>query len=161
MVKSTPWVVGLILLEMIVVVGFIQPAMGGGWQLALSINRGSVTGIEATLDTPIQLKPNQIARLEPEQLHVAFVRVSDDSRCPLDAFCIQAGRITAMFELWKQGQGSQKTAISLTLQPAQEELASQQFEGYAIELLKVEPSPRTNQTIAPEDYRATIVVSLV
>ena len=162
MVKSISLVLILLLLEMTIVVsGFIQPAMGGGWPLAWPTNGVSVIQAEATLDTPVQLKPNQIALFEPNKLYVAFVRVSDDSRCPLDAVCVQAGRVTTVFELWTQDQDSQKTAISLTLQAAQEELSSQQFEEYTIQLLEVEPSPRTTQTIVPDEYRATVVVSLV
>ncbi len=149
----------LLFIGLMLLVGLMQPVMGCSQPIFSPAGQQSDTFVSAILDTPVELRPNQIAQFESEQLNVAFINVSADSRCPADVSCIQAGQVTTVFELWAQGQDSQKTSIYLTLRAAQSDLAIQQIENYTVELLEVEPYPQTTQAIKPEDYRVKVVVS--
>ena len=73
------------------------------------------------------------------------VAVIEDSRCPMNARCIWAGRVRVKM-LWIRGNG-EKQPFEVTLgEPAQ--LADGHFT-----LESVRPEKRTDTTIKPDDYR--------
>ena len=51
----------------------------------------SFTGPTVALDTAVVLAPGDSVRVEKTELRIRFDRVTNDSRCPADAFCIQGG----------------------------------------------------------------------
>ena len=72
------------------------------------------------------------------------VKVLEDSRCPMNARCIWAGRVRLQM-VWMRGNG-EKQPFEVTLgEPVQ--LADGQFT-----LESVRPEKRTDLTIRPEDY---------
>ena len=73
------------------------------------------------------------------------VKVLEDSRCPMNARCIWAGRVKVQM-VWIRGNG-ERQPFEVTLgEPVQ--LADGQFT-----LESVRPEKRTDLTIKPEDYR--------
>ncbi len=147
----------LVLLEIMGVVGLIQPAMGCAQQASLQANPQSPAVLQAEFNVPFQLRPNQAAQVNAEPIQITFITISEDSRCPLEVSCIRAGQATATFKL--QGQANQENTFELTLAAAQSDLAVHQLDGYSIQLMKVDPYPKTTQTIKPLDYKVTVVIS--
>lgn len=73
------------------------------------------------------------------------VKVLEDSRCPMNARCIWAGRVRLQM-VWIRGNG-EKQPFEVTLgEPVQ--LADGQFT-----LESVRPEKRTDVTLKPSDYR--------
>lgn len=88
-------------------------------------------GQEAYVDGPI-VKP---------------VAVLEDSRCPMDAQCVWAGRVRLKM-LWIRARGNQEFELT-TEQPTQ-------IADGAIRLLSVRPEKRTDRQLKPEDYRFSL-----
>lgn len=103
---------------------------------------------------PFVLAPGAIAWLEQPQLLVGFVGVSAESRCPEDVQCIVAG--DAALELWVRRPPSERVYFELHTDPSLGDSAD--AERYRVRLLDLAPRPRTDREIAPDDYRATLVV---
>jgi len=84
---------------------------------------------------------------------ITFVRVVSDSRCPIDAQCIQAGDVVASFRV----TASRTIAdVDLWLRDPARRLAT--VSGLVLELKAMSPSPIAGRPMDPADYRATIGV---
>jgi hypothetical protein len=84
---------------------------------------------------------------------VAFDGVTQDSRCPLDVACIQAGNVTAAF-VADDGRATQRLVATLEGSgPARVALG-----GLELSLHAVEPLPLASRPTQAGDYRATISV---
>lgn len=116
--------------------------------------------ITANLDNQFQLKTNQIASIENENLKIEFLNITEDSRCPSDVICVWAGQVTAVINIFKNDQNLGD--FSLTSQAGKhEDSAIKYFDEYSIKLIKVEPYPKSTQKIEISDYIVTLVVSKV
>ena len=73
------------------------------------------------------------------------VEVLEDSRCPMNARCVWAGRVRVKM-LWIRGNG-EKQPFEVTLGE------STPLADGAIRLESVRPEKMTNVTLKPEDYR--------
>lgn len=73
------------------------------------------------------------------------VAVVEDSRCPMNARCVWAGRVRVKM-LWLRGNGEQQSFEATLGEPVH--LADGQFT-----LESVRPEKMTNVTIRPADYR--------
>ncbi|WP_256837479.1 hypothetical protein [Sphingopyxis sp. KK2] len=73
------------------------------------------------------------------------VEVLEDSRCPMNARCVWAGRVRVKM-LWWRGNG-EKQPFEVTLGE------STPLADGAIRLESVRPEKMTNVTLKPEDYR--------
>ena len=84
-----------------------------------------------------------------EDPHIRPLRVVEDSRCPLDVQCIQAGTVRVEVQV-VSGMGTSTSVIELgdTLTTEAEEIT----------LTTVTPSPRSDITISDEQYRFTFDV---
>jgi hypothetical protein len=104
------------------------------------------------LGQPFDLKAGTSAVLA-DDLKLTFDRVRADSRCPLDAICIQAGEAIVVLTL-SQSAGAQ-AEHELRTTPA---LSEASYLSYVIKLVALAPYPRSTQQIRPEDYVATLTV---
>ena len=101
----------------------------------------------------VELRAGSSATLDGG-LTIAFDRVTSDSRCPMNAFCVWAGDAIVAVSL-SQGPGG----------PAARELhtdaraAEASYLAYSIKLLALAPYPRTDRQILPGDYVATLTVA--
>jgi hypothetical protein len=116
---------------------------------------GEATGPSvARLGEPFTLGVGQVALLEPADLLVGFAGVPADSRCPADVTCVTAG--DASVELWlRQPPSSRETRVLHTDLRAGE---SAEYEGFEIQLLSLEPAPRSDTVLEPSAYRAGLLV---
>lgn len=159
MSKFKPWLVGLAIIALIVLVGLIQPVRGCTPLVSLDSNQQAESVIAADLKSQIQLKISQTATIESENLGVNFLKIAEDSRCPSDVTCIQEGQVSAVFRVFKDGDSRQDNLLTLTLKAAQKDLATKNFAGYSFSLIKVEPYPETTKPITISDYIVTLIIS--
>jgi len=86
-------------------------------------------------------------------LKLTFDRVRADSRCPLDAICIQAGEAVVVLTLSQSDAAQAERELRTT--PA---LSEASYLSYVIKLVALAPYPRSTQQIRPEEYVATLTV---
>jgi len=131
--------------------------------LVVVVTLGSCTGEPAPagngaeLKEPFQLKIGQTALLESENLRVTFLEVTEDSRCPSDANCITAGRVSILISVAVSGETPEE--FTLTISAGNEEPAEVAHNGFVIRLLLVEPYPSTTRPIDPSDYISTFIIT--
>ena len=99
------------------------------------------------------LAPNVVAAVGSDGLRLEFLRVSGDSRCPVDAVCIQGGDAVVHVRA-EDGSGG----AELELHTGDTARASATFRAYTVTLVDVHPYPFSGRTIAQKDYRITIRV---
>jgi phage shock protein E len=104
------------------------------------------------LGQPFDLKAGASAVLA-DGLRLTFERVRADSRCPLDALCIQAGEAIVVLALAQSAGAPVEQELRTT--PAFSEAS---YLSYVIKLVALAPYPRSTQQIRPEDYVATLNV---
>jgi hypothetical protein len=108
-----------------------------------------------SLDTPFQLKINQTAAIADTNLTIKFLKVLD-SRCPSDVECFWAGQVTASFLATSHQNCS--TVVNITL-GAGSTNATKTFNGFAINLVKVDPYPISTMKTENNAYQSTLIVS--
>lgn len=111
------------------------------------------TGGRFALDTPFKLKNSQTRSNRTEDLRIKFERVTEDSRCPVDAVCIQPGNAEVKLTFYSARQ-KETFSLNTHLAPKIREVF-----GYSIELKRLAPAPYSDQPIDPKDYVATLVIS--
>jgi hypothetical protein len=104
------------------------------------------------LGQPFDLKAGTSAVLA-DGLKLMFDRVTADSRCPLDAICIQAGEAVVVLTLSQSNAAQAERELRTT--PA---LSEASYLSYVIRLVALAPYPRSTQQIRPEEYVATFAV---
>jgi hypothetical protein len=114
-----------------------------------------VTGDAAVqLDKPFALAVDETAVLEGG-LSVRFESVIEDSRCPSDVLCVWEGNAEIAIEVATGGEDP--ASVRLSTNPSFATEAT--YRSYTIELIGLEPYPRTDPWI-DEPYRATMAVRL-
>ena len=121
------------------------------------------SAITGNLGIPFQLKINQVASIESENLKIKFLNITEDSRCPSDEGldyrinCVWAGQATVVVNILKNNQN----LGDFSLESRTADSAVKNFDRYSIKLTKVEPYPKGGQTIELSDYIVTIIVSKI
>jgi len=112
---------------------------------------GDPTGPE--VGESFALAPGESVTLELDGIGVRFMRVVEDSRCPLKVQCVWAGDAAVVIELAPQvGDAAEHT---LHTNMGQKSIVLGRYE---LSLLELSPYPDEPRSISPEDYRATLVV---
>ncbi|MBD2775406.1 hypothetical protein [Iningainema tapete] len=143
-------VVGLIFVN-----GYIQPTHGSMGNT--EYNQSSENTISAELDTPFKLKFGQTVFIGSEELEIKFLKVTD-SRCPANAFCIRQGEVKIELEILKDGDTIDNLILTSEV-TNQKYLASADFDGYSVKLLRVDPYPGLAPKTTISDYVARLIVS--
>jgi hypothetical protein len=112
------------------------------------------TGPDAVAGRPFELKAGDTSTL-PDGTRLKFERVRSDSRCPMDALCVWAGDATISVTLVPEKGAA--ASRELHTQPDGSQIS---YGSYAIRLTGLQPYPRSSQSPKPEDYVATLVVSV-
>jgi hypothetical protein len=112
----------------------------------------SPTGPSSPLNTDFVLAPGSTATIEGASLSIRFDRVSGDSRCPADAFCIQGGDAIVHVTATSDRRARQYELHTGSMQPVQ-------HDDIIITLVQLSPYPFSSRTIAPGEYRATLRVA--
>ena len=103
---------------------------------------------------PFELRAGATAAL-PDGLRIKFQTVRSDSRCPMDALCVWAGEAIVALSLTAANGGPETRELKTT--PSGSVAA---YADYTISLTALAPYPRASQQIRPDDYVATLVVTL-
>lgn len=119
--------------------------------LAACQSAGVPTARAASLNQEIKLAPTERVVFAPQGLHVEFVRVVEDSRCPSDATCVWAGEVKVQLRTWIN-----------TAEAVQHEITAGQHASvgeYRLVVVRVQPERISTRQIAPEEYRVTLKVA--
>lgn len=87
------------------------------------------------------------------RINVRFAEMVEDSRCPRDVQCIQAGNATVKIRV---SRGRRAETLTISTDPRSGKAA---FEGYEFRLVGLTPEPRSNIRINPDGYVAKIEVT--
>ena len=101
---------------------------------------------------PFDLKVSEVVTLQG--LKITFEGVSEDSRCPTGVQCVWAGDAAATFTLEK----SPAAALQCTLHTSGRFQRQTDYDTFVVKLEDIKPYPKQGAAIAPDDYRATLVV---
>jgi hypothetical protein len=114
---------------------------------------GSIAGPSVPLDEPFTLAIGESTAVSGAQILIEFTGVTGDSRCPVDAVCIQGG--DAIVGVRVSGAGS----ATYELHTGDQSRASVTHRSYRITLVRLEPFPFSSRPITDADYRATLTVT--
>lgn len=105
------------------------------------------------LGQEFELKINQEATIEGEGLAVAFESVLQDGRCPEGVTCVWAGNAKIKIRLSKQNQTPGAVELNTGVKPK-----SSSFLDYEIKLVALNPRPKADKPVEPNEYKATLIV---
>jgi hypothetical protein len=121
--------------------------------LAVTACSGSTPASPTHFSRDLVLSPGQTVPVAEAGISLRFDGVSGDSRCPLDAICIQGGdALVKIAVLPSRGSGRDYALHTADLRPVG-------HDDLTIALLELSPYPFSSRTIAPEDYRATVRIT--
>ncbi len=121
--------------------------------LILTLVFGSLIQTNAQTAQKINVLVGKQKKASRSKITVKFVSLIEDSRCPDDANCIQAGNATIKV-LVSKGRESRTLEMNTNLGPK-----GDTFEGYAIYLTSLTPIPKANIRINRNAYTATFSIS--
>lgn len=110
---------------------------------------------DAPADEPVMSPVNEVTlapgvTAEVSGLSITFNKIVQESRCPVDAQCMEAGAVVASIQL------SVDDDITSTNLPSDE--VPFKWKGREISIVKIAPELRSGQEIAPKDYRVTFKI---
>ena len=101
----------------------------------------------------VVLAPGQTVAVTEAGISLRFDGVSGDSRCPIDAVCIQGGDALVQIAVIPGRGGARSYALHTgNMRPVS-------HEDLTIALLELSPYPFSARPIEPSDYRATLRLS--
>jgi hypothetical protein len=114
----------------------------------------SPTGPTVPLDQRFTLSPGETASIDGRSARLLFEGVTGDSRCPADVVCIQGG--DAVVKVQASGDGGD---VLLELHTGDSSRAAATYTNLRVALVDVQPYPFSSRTIAPGEYRVTLLVT--
>jgi hypothetical protein len=116
-----------------------------------------VAELSIQLDQPFALTLDQQAKLTEEGLTVTFQKVLEDSRCPSNVQCVEAGQARILIDVTHLDQ-SPVTFEMNTNPPLKLDVISS--EGFQIRLLELNPYPEEiGQHIPAATYEVILVIT--
>ncbi len=100
------------------------------------------------------LAPGTSMAVEDTDVRVLFSGVTSDSRCPADALCVQLGDAVVHVQVIDDGATSE---YDLHTEPGRATAIS--HGSFQISLVGLQPYPFSDRSIAPGDYRATLLAT--
>lgn len=114
----------------------------------------SVLFVQAKPASSVVVKINQQKIDRKSKLRIKFVELIEDSRCPTDVQCIQAGSARIKIEV-----ENDKTAAKTFELETGAKAKSIAYSGYTIKLTDLNPKPASNIRIDRNGYAATFDVT--
>ena len=111
--------------------------------------------VRVRLGQEFNLRAGQQAAVEGKRLKVRFVRVLNDSRCPVDVTCVWAGNAEVLIEVEDRGS---RTRLKLNTQGGDKFPKEGRHHQYIIELVALGPNPRNSSRKKATDYVVTLVI---
>ena len=122
--------------------------------LLLTLAFGVFMQIKAQAKQTAVIQINQQKTLSKSKLTIKFSSLIEDSRCPTDVQCIQAGNARIKIDVKKSGGKAWETfEINTNSEPQ-----AIKFAGYTINLTALNPAPASNIRINRNGYKATFTV---
>ena len=118
--------------------------------LALAATLGCGATILPGEEIEFELDVGESARLEDLDVAVRFVRVSADSRCPIDVTCAWQGDGAVVLRLTRADDESD-TTLHTGLEPR-----SVTSQGITLEVVGLAPAPQSTRPIYPDAYRVQL-----
>jgi hypothetical protein len=112
----------------------------------------------ARVGREFKIRAGRVVTLDGGRLRVRFVRVAEDSRCPVDVDCVWAGNAEVVVEVGGRGWRG-KRLLTLNTNASPERPGEDRYGRYTIKLVGLSPQPRSNRKIAAGQYTATLLVS--
>ena len=103
-----------------------------------------------------QLKVNQTS-FEPNNIDVKFLNVTEDSRCPTGVTCIWQGKSTIIVNVIKNDQNLGNSSLTSGLGSNNATITIPG--GYILQVIQVEPYPKSGTSIPISDYIVTFALS--
>jgi hypothetical protein len=121
--------------------------------LFLTLIMGLSQAVFAQAQDQMQLRVGQQKSMSNGKVRVRFISVTEDSRCPVDVKCIQAGNAAVKIQVSVRGGESKTFELNTTGRDK-----AGQADAYRIELISLTPGRRSNRKMRPGDYRATFSI---
>lgn len=99
------------------------------------------------------IKVGEQVTVKDTNLTVRFLRVTEDSRCPVDVVCAWAGNARLEFELQVSKKKHALASLNTTLTPKET-----QFKKFRVKLLRLNPGRKQGVPANSAEYEATLVV---
>ena len=112
--------------------------------------------VQAVLKEPFSLSFGETALLKEELLSVGFLGVLEDTRCPIDTVCIQAGNARISIQAEQKGREARTLELTLTDDPRRAV-----YEGFSVHVEELAPARKSEGTILDQDYSIRLVVNRV
>jgi hypothetical protein len=125
----------------------------GVFTLALSTLACNPSPSEIPANQEFTLAIGQTVVIAGSDLRVTFEAVPEDSRCPLDAYCVWAGNGQVRLRLRRSGL-DHTALLNTNFDPR-----AIVIEAYRLELLDLKPQPYAAHPTPPTAYRAHLQVS--
>lgn len=110
-------------------------------------------GADVTLvetDEEFTLAEGRRAVVREPRLSVQFIGVADDTRCPIEANCVNAGSATVRLRVWREGREPAILTLRTDAAPPRDV-----YDHNALELVRLEPARSVNDP--DPDYRVRLV----
>ena len=122
--------------------------------LILTLAFGASVQTNAQTAQKINVLVGKQKKASRSKITVKFVSVIEDSRCPPDVQCIQAGNARIKVKVTKPGSKPMTFEVNTNLGEK-----GSVYEGYAIYLTDLSPVPETTARFSQNTYKATFSVS--
>ena len=90
--------------------------------------------VRGELDQEFRVREGEVAAVDSGRLWVRFVRVTEDSRCPINARCIRAGAAKLEVELRSPRDTAERVIVSTPDEPK-----GGSYRAYDVEALEIQP----------------------
>lgn len=132
--------------------GTAQPS---GTPSPTPLESGGVLPVQ--VDQPFSISIDQTAQLEESELNIIFKEVLEDSRCPSNVECAEAGQARILIAVYQTGQPAAALEMNSNPPLKQDVVTYGEFQ---IRLLTLDPYPEDiDQKIPMETYQATFIVT--
>ena len=113
--------------------------------------------VQIDLGEPFILEMDKMVGFKSTDFRLKLVAVTEDSRCPIEVNCIQAGAVSVVLAIY-QGVDHLLDCL-LLIDPTNVNGAHRDIGNFRIKLLKVDPLPSFAKSSNSADYRATFVIN--
>jgi len=124
----------------------------------LITNGDNKSTTSADLGKQFYIRVGQTESVEPGNIQVKLIKVTDDSRCPSDVTCIWAGEVKVVLNVTIDGQGSGETILTLGANNNDDQNVKN-IGGYYVKVIAVNPYPVSTKIIGQSDYIVTLIVN--
>lgn len=114
------------------------------------------TGVLVQSGKAFDLAVGQQATVQGTSITIRFTAVSGDSRCPSDVQCVWAGNAALRMTITGPGEARSDVTLNTLTEPR-----AVSFSAHRVSLVGLKPTPRSDATISPLSYVASLEVARV